>query len=89
MDFSKLKDSIKSKAKEVAENENISKFASSLKQGIGDLSSKAKEAGVEYKKNMAEHKALTDEAKAPIDGCIISLPSNLFRRISYEAAKEI
>ena len=70
MDFSKIKNSIQSKMKEVAENEKVGNFASSVKKGFGEFSSKAKEAGAEFKKNMAEHKALTDEAKAPIEGNI-------------------
>lgn len=66
MDFSKLKKNIQSKVKEVADSD----FASSVKKGFGEFSEKAKEAGGEFKKNMAEHKALTDEAKAPIEGNI-------------------
>ena len=67
MDFSKLKQNIQAKVKEVADSD----LASSVKKGFGEFSEKAKEAGAEYKKNMAEHKALTDEAKAPIEGSIV------------------
>ena len=41
-----------------------------LKDGAAAVAEKAKEAGSEFKKNMDEHKALTDEAKAPIEGSI-------------------
>ncbi len=71
MDFSKLKSSIQSKVKEVSENQKVSNFASSVKKGFGEFSAKAKETSEEFKKNMAEHKALTDEAKAPIEGSIV------------------
>lgn len=70
MDFSKLKTKIQSKVKEVAESEKVSNITSSVKKGFGDLSVQVKEAGSEFKKNMSEHKALTDEAKAPIEGNI-------------------
>lgn len=66
MDFSKLKNTIQSKVKDVKDSD----IASSVKKGLGDFAQKAKDASAEYKKNMADHKALTDEAKAPIEGCI-------------------
>lgn len=71
MDFSKITSGIKSKTKEIADSAKSGELTDSIKKGFGDFTAKAKEASEEYKKNMAEHKALTDEAKAPIEGAIV------------------